>query len=172
MGKNIIDKYCKGCLSFFSGNFKSFFGKFQSEFCFSGKIFHIFLDYSIQDSIYTTFQIILGNNFIPLLIFFDSRSILIPLVFLAFSISVIFVMLNLLVSVLINYFDVSRADRNLENEDPETFEYLKSVILSIVQIVCRKRTILDFEKATKLNHSIDRLNTRIDGFLSRIEKVN
>jgi len=30
-----------------------FMWKFQSEFCFLGKIFCIFLDYSIQDSIYS-----------------------------------------------------------------------------------------------------------------------
>jgi len=84
---------------------------------------------SIQNSMITGFEIILGK--FNSQIFYNAESKLAPCLFVAYNICVIFVMVNIFISILIEGFNLAREDTQLDEEDPELLNYLKSILKSI-----------------------------------------
>ena len=85
---------------------------------------------SLQKTMYTCFQIILGKFNAGLI--YEAESVFAPFIFVSYNICVVFVMINIFVSILIESFNLVREDQQLDEEDPELFDYLKTLMISII----------------------------------------
>jgi hypothetical protein len=85
---------------------------------------------SLQNTMYTCFQIILGKFNADL--FYEAQSVFAPYLFVSYNICVVFVMLNIFGAILIESFNLVRVDKQLDEEDPELFTYLKFVVSSVI----------------------------------------
>jgi hypothetical protein len=85
---------------------------------------------SLQNTMYTCFQIILGKFNAGL--FYEAQSVFAPYLFVSYNICVVFVMLNIFGAILIESFNLVRVDKQLDDEDPELFTYLKFVVSSVI----------------------------------------
>ena len=74
----------------------------------------------------TCFQIMLGK--FEANTFYQRNQILNPFLFALFNIVAIFVLLNLLVSILVDYFEQAKTSQELDENDPHFFEFLCSLI--------------------------------------------
>jgi hypothetical protein len=99
------------------------------------QVFHLLLNSeakefaSFSDSLGTCFQIILGkfnSN-----AFTQAQSFLPMPFFVAYNVVIIFIMVNLMVSILVSGFDSARKDTHLSDDDPDMFDYLKEVFVSL-----------------------------------------
>jgi hypothetical protein len=109
----------------------------------------------------TCFQIILGK--FDSETFLRSSSFLGPLMFVTYNVVIVFVMTNLFISILIDYYETTKIDPSLDEEDPQLFSFLKKTILSIFQK----------EKQPKPVYLSwwDTLPTRFVEFLNRYKRV-
>lgn len=121
---------------------------------------------SINRSMETCFQIILGkfnsNTFIL------SNSVLTPILFAFYNVVMLFVMMNIFVSILMEHYNLTRGDENLKKEDPRLFNYVMSKIKPL--IFWKKDKKIEDEKHVYLN-IIEGLPSRFDDFLIRYTKV-
>ena len=81
---------------------------------------------TLINSMATCFQIILGK--FDSRTFYNSESLLAPYLFVAYNVFVVFVMVNLLVSILVDYLELELQNESLDREDPEMWNYLKASI--------------------------------------------
>ena len=91
---------------------------------------------SFADSMATCFQIILGK--FNMNIFATSQSSLSVPLFVAYNVIIIFIMVNLLVSILVSGFDLARKDADLSQNDPDMFNYLKELVSSVNPFQAKK----------------------------------
>ncbi len=115
-------------------------------------------------SVYTSMSMILGK--FDALEFFKVNSVyspLTPIVFVFFNISIVFVMLNMFVSTLIDYFHKAKGDTDLDRTDPNLGDYLRTILASIFQIFTSKRRAIA--------NSNQNLEEKFDMILVRIEQV-
>jgi polycystin 1L2 len=119
---------------------------------------------SLPNTMYTCFQIILGKFNADL--FYDAESMFAPFLFVAYNVCVVFVMLNVFVSILIESFNLAREDKELEQEDPELFSYLKSLLSSII---CFWRNDESAENKVAYKDLLDSLPNTFDTYLQRIQ---
>jgi hypothetical protein len=88
----------------------------------------------------TSFQILLGkfnaNIFSP-----DSGSILKPILFVSFNISIVFIMINIMITILVEHYQTARVSNELDIEDPGLFNYMKCILDSIVCFLKPKQAI-------------------------------
>jgi polycystin 1L2 len=119
---------------------------------------------TFSNAMQTCFEIILGK--------FDSKTILHletflgPLVFVSYNVIIVFLMINLLISILIDYYEKTKVDPSLDEEDPEIFAYLMSIFASIFW--CHKEKV-NGEPVYKEHW--DTLPDKFDEFLVRIQRV-
>ena len=119
---------------------------------------------TFSNSMPTCFDIILGK--------FDSEtflhldSVLGLLVFVAYNVIIVFVMISLLISILIDYYEKTKVDPSLDEEDPGIFAYLSS-ILSPIFCSCKQKA--NTEPVYKEHW--DTLPRKFDEFLVRIQRV-
>jgi hypothetical protein len=119
---------------------------------------------SLPNTMYTCFQIILGKFNADL--FYDAESMVAPILFVAYNVCVVFVMLNIFVSILIESFNLVRVDKQLYEEDPELFSYLKSLLSSTI---CFWRSDESVGKKVAYIDLLDSLPNTFDAYLQRIE---
>ena len=120
---------------------------------------------SLAQSIYACFQIILGK--FDANTFYTSKSKLSPFLFVAFNIVVVFVMINIFVSILIENFHLACQDQQLDEEDPELLSYLKAVAKSV--FFCFKKN--DDEPKPVYFDFWDSLPNRFEEILQRYKQV-
>ena len=82
------------------------------------------------DTMTTCFQIIMGKFNAD--IFYKSDTFLAPLMFIAYNVSIVFVLLSTMISILIEYYHLARDDRDLDREDPELCSYVSSLVRTFV----------------------------------------
>ena len=112
----------------------------------------------------TCFQIILGKFNSDT--FFKADTILGPFIFMAYNICIVFVMLNIFITILLEYFNLARNDHDLDRGDPELFKYLKSIL----------SPLLLFSKTKKSDEPVyyvfwETLPMTFDSYISRIHTV-
>jgi polycystin 1L2 len=122
---------------------------------------------SIYQSMESCFQIILGkfnsNAFV------DSKSFLSEPIFVAYNVIILFIMVNLMISILVNGFDSARNDNDLNHVDVDVLAYVKDNIALVNPFVSKrnnkigtKHVYIDFTKSFEL---------RIDRYLQILKKV-
>ena len=121
---------------------------------------------TFQESIYTCFQIILGKFNSDT--FSKSKTVLAPILFVAYNVVIIFVMLNILVSTLIEHFESARGNSELDKEDPELMEYLVSLIKPLMFWRNKKKKQL---KPSDYLGIIENLSSQFDMILIRFQQV-
>ena len=120
---------------------------------------------SLPNSMYTCFQIILGKFNGDT--FYSANSILAPFLFVAYNIFIIFVMINIFVSILIDNLHLAYNDQELDKEDPEFFSYLKTLFNSVVCFWREKKS----HEETVYKDFWDSLPNRFDAFLNRFREL-
>ncbi len=82
------------------------------------------------DSMSTCFQIILGTFNAEIFEPTNGGTALRPIFFVAYNVCVLFVMVNLMVSILVEYYQKARdnSQSQLDEEDPDLFLYLRECL--------------------------------------------
>jgi polycystin 1L2 len=121
---------------------------------------------SFNKSMETCFQIILGkfnsNSFLL------ANSVLAPILFAAYNIVILFVMLNIFVTILIDHYNLTKQDENLYAQDPGLFNYIFSALKPLM--FWRKES----PKITNPVYLeiIDGLPSRFDDIMIRFNRVS
>jgi polycystin 1L2 len=119
---------------------------------------------SIFDSMATCFQIILGK--FNSQAFVGSKSILPLPLFVAYNVAIVFVMVNLLVSILGESFELARQDNDLRRDDVDVIGFAINSILSLNPFVEKtsntKNVYVDF---------FQNLETSVDKFIFKFKRV-
>ena len=90
---------------------------------------------SMKNSIETSFQIILGN--VPSIFIINrNNNFLLIILFVAYIVSMVFIMVNVFLTILSENYAIACSDKQLDKEDPELFSYLKSVLSSVWYNFC------------------------------------
>ena len=119
---------------------------------------------TIQNSMALCFQMILGR--IPALII-TSNVWLASVAYILFVIFIIFVMINIFITILNDSYALACENEDLDKEDPELFNYLKSVLSSVV--CCGKNSV--DTAAPEYRDYWDSLPGKFDHYLTRYDKV-
>ena len=132
-------------------------------------IYLIFNDKSIQFStivscMETLFQLILGKfQVTPML---NANALFGSLFYVLYNIVVVFLLINMFVSILIDNYNLMRLDSELENHDPEIMEYIKSVIYPIFGLDEKKnvnhKSLVYMDSASLFPIRVDALITKIN----------
>ena len=120
---------------------------------------------SLYNSALTCFQIILGK--FDTNIFFKSDSYTLPCWLFVYNIFVVYILVNIFVSILIEYYHLARIDEELERNDPELFSYLKNIAMGFF---CFKSENNRDTTLIYLDYW-DSLPGQFDIILQRIQKV-
>ena len=122
---------------------------------------------SIYKSMESCFQIILGKFNSDA--FVDSKSFSSEPMFVAYNVIILFIMVNLMVAILVNGFDLARNDNDLNNVDVDVLAYIKDNIPVVNPFVSKiqnkigtKHVYIDFTKSFEI---------RIDRHLKILKKV-
>ena len=121
---------------------------------------------SLVNSMETCFQIILGR--FDITIFLNTKSVLAPFIFIVYIVIIMFVFLNVLVSILIDNLHLVQNDKELEIEDPNIFSYLKSLFSSFSNKLYKKKINVEDMKDNKK----ETISIRIKKISQRLDKVN
>jgi hypothetical protein len=113
----------------------------------------------------TCFQIILGKFNSDT--FYHSDTFLGPAIFISFNICIVFIMISTFISILIENYNLAQNDHELDEEDPELFNYLRSLLVSV--LFC-------FSKNKETTSHVyvdywDSLPSKFDGYFDRMKKV-
>ena len=122
-----------------------------------------------EKALTTGFQIMLGK--FEAKVFFDdstSSDMWLPVaLFICFNIFMIFVMICFFVILLLENFDLTRSDTELQRQDPELFAYLKAVCMQFMPFK-KRRQIKDAESSNDVYTGFfDSLPSRIDDLMER-----
>jgi hypothetical protein len=138
------------------------------------QVFYLLLnDQSVQfasllDSMSACFQMMLGQFnagiFSP-----DAGSFLRPILFVIFNISIVFVMINVMITILNEHYQTARLSCELDIEDPELYNYFRSLLNSKV---CFVKTKKDDVKTDIYMSYFESLLYRFDEYLERIKIVD
>ena len=121
---------------------------------------------TFQNAMATCFEIILGKFNAE--IFYDSSSVLAPLLFVAYNVVVVFVMISLFVSILIEHYNLARSDPMLDDIDPGLVGYLRSLIGP--WMFWSREKSRDQSSLAYID-TWDSLPIRFDGFMERFQKA-
>jgi hypothetical protein len=127
---------------------------------------------SIFASMESCFQIILGkfnsNAFV------DSKSFLSEPMFVAYNVIILFIMVNLLVSILVNGFDLARNDNDLSQDDVDILSYIVAEISSLYPFSGRSKRNDKRKNEKKLifADSIQTFEKSVCKFLIMFKKVS
>ena len=125
---------------------------------------------SIQNSMGTSFKMILGqdaNLFINSSAF---NSVLLPCLYVLFVVCMIFVMINVFLTIINDNYALALSDTQLDKEDPEFFNYLKSILMPIFFCFNQQKDVSMSNNDYK--DTMDKLPNKFDGFLTRLDRVN
>jgi len=129
---------------------------------------------SIFDSMATCFQIILGK--FNSQAFADSKSgfLLAPLLFVAYNVAIVFSLINILVAILLDSYEIARGDPYLEQVDPDMFAFIKETLYSlnpfINQQALKKKSEEETEKLIYIGFT-QTFEKKVDNILEKIKKV-
>jgi hypothetical protein len=118
-------------------------------------------------SMETCFQIILGkfnSN-----IFILANTVLAPILFAFYNIVILFVMLNIFVTILIDHYNLTKQDDTLYKKDPGLFNYIGSIFKPL--LFWRKESSRKNKDHVYLE-IIDGLPSRFDNIIERFNKVS
>ena len=124
---------------------------------------------SVVSSMETTFRMILGQE---AALFFspDFALFLLPCIYVLFVVCMVFVMINVFLTIMYDSYVIACADQQLDEEDPELFNYLKSLCGSV--FVCfSSREKSDTTSAVVYKDFWDTLPNRFGGLMGRFQKV-
>jgi polycystin 1L2 len=124
---------------------------------------------SMADSMATCFQIILGK--FNSQAFVGSKSFLSMPLFVAYNVAIIFVMVNLLVSILEESFQLARKDNDLNRDDVDVISYVISSILSLNLFGHEARKKLTETKYVYVEF-VQSLENSVDKFIVNFKRVN
>jgi len=124
---------------------------------------------SIHKAMETCFQIILGK--FNANAFLLSKSFLAPFLFSIYNVVMLFLMINIFVTILMEHYNLTREDESLNIHDPHLFSYL----ISKVRTLMFWRKDNKKEDETKVHVYIDvieSLPSRFDDIVARLNKVS
>ncbi len=125
---------------------------------------------SFTDSMATCFQIILGK--FNMNIFATSQSSLTVPLFVAYNVIIIFILVNLLVSILVSGFDLARKDADLSQNDPDMFNFLKELVLSVNPFQTKKSSNKQNQKKSFIYVEFTQtLEKRVESLLIKFKQV-
>jgi polycystin 1L2 len=128
---------------------------------------------SIFDSMATCFQIILGK--FNSQAFADSKSgfLLAPLLFVAYNVAIVFLLINILVAILLDSYEIARSDPYLDQVDPDMFAYIKETLYSLIPFIDQQATKKKLEDKNKPIYIgfTQTFEKRVDNILEKIKKV-
>jgi len=127
---------------------------------------------SIYKSMESCFQIILGKFNSDA--FVDSKSFLSEPMFVTYNVIILFIMVNLMVSILVNGFDLARNDNDLSQGDVDIFSYIVAEISSLYPFKSKSETneIRKNEKKPILADYIQTFEKSVSKFLIMFKKVS
>jgi len=91
-----------------------------------------------------------------------------PILFAAYNIVILFVMLNIFVTILIDHYNLTKEEENLYVQDPGLFNYLSSALKSVM--FWRKESLIITNPVYL--EIIDGLPSRFDDIMMRFNKVS
>ena len=124
---------------------------------------------SFANSMTTCFQILLGKFNTDA--FVKSQSILPMPFFVLYNVIIVFIMINLMVSILIDGFDLARNDPNLSLDDPNMFDYLKKKFFSFIPFDKIKTRRGESKKPFVYVEFLQSLEKNIDKILEKFKRV-
>ena len=83
---------------------------------------------SLDISMTTCFQMILGKNANLIM---NSNAYFVSILYMLFAVFIMLVMINIFTCILNDNFALARVDKQLDIEDPQLFDYIKSLIISL-----------------------------------------
>ena len=98
-------------------------------------IYLIFNDKSAQfatlvSTMETCFQLIFGKfDVIPMI---KSNAVLGPIFYILYNVMIVFMLVNMVLTILTDHYNDARLTNDLDKEDPELYNYLKSVLGSLI----------------------------------------
>ena len=142
------------------------------------QVFYLLLnDHSLEFSSFaasmsTCFQIMLGK-FNSNVFYATNGSMLRPVLFVAYNICIVFIMVNTLITILVENYQLARDSTELEEQDPDLYNYVKSLLVSMFSFSSlKKQQQGQMEKAPSDYLSfIEALPYKFEEYLERIEKV-
>ena len=123
---------------------------------------------SVVSSMETTFRMILGQE---AALFFspDFALFLLPCMYVLFVVCMVFVMINVFLIIMYDSYVIACADQQLDEEDPELFNYLCTLCGSV--FVCFNSETSENTSAGVYKDFWDTLPNRFGGLMSRFQKV-
>ena len=116
---------------------------------------------------YTCFQMLMGRGSGLFLDMYGNYDIIGILMFFGFVICIVFVLMNIFLTIVYDSYMEACNDFTLDEEDPELFAYLKSLFVSV--FFCFKA---ETDTATPVYKDIsDGLPSRFDEILKKCERV-
>ena len=119
---------------------------------------------SIPTSMKTSFQMIFGR-FASL--FLNTSFILGPIFYAVFIVCMIFILINIFLIIISDNYALACADKELDDDDPELFSYLKSLAGSVF-FCCGQNKVSDVPVYKDM---LDTLPNTFDSFVTRLNKV-
>ena len=121
---------------------------------------------SMPASMATCFQMILGRGS-ALFVKEGSLNLMGVLLFVLFNVGVIFVLMNIFLTIINEKFAEACRDSSLDAKDPQLFDYLKNVLGSVLGRPKRK----DLPSEHSYKDFWDTLPHKFDEFLGKFERV-
>ena len=115
----------------------------------------------------TCFQIILGKFQIDIMI--KSNALFGSICFVLYNIIIVFVLVNLLISILTDYYNMTRMSNVLENEDPEILEYMSSLLSSLFKL--KNKNDEENGENKKRSDKIAMFRKSVDNLVTKILKL-
>ena len=143
-------------------------------FTFVQTIYLLFHDKSDQfatlvSTMETCFQIILGKFDVSSLI--SSNAVFGPLFFSFYNIVVVFMLVNIFLTILIEHYNQAKVTNDLYLEDPELLDYIKHKFTSFISKMKFNNRNKETPKVKYLNH-IDTFPKEINEQITKIEKAS
>jgi polycystin 1L2 len=121
---------------------------------------------SLSQSMETCFQMILGRGSILFMDKYGNYDTIGICLFIVFAICIIFILMNIFLTIINESYVEACKDVSLDNEDPEMFEYLKSLAKTMF-MCCNNR--FEQDKLVYVDYSLEK---DFDNILKRLEMVN
>ena len=132
-------------------------------------IYLIFNDKSVQfativSCMETLFQLILGKFQVASML--STHAFLGSLFYIAYNIMIVFLLINIFVSILIDNYNLVRKNNELDLNDPNVFEYIKSVIYSRLGFLKKqtqqKNVFVYVDTLSSFTKTVDELIYKLD----------
>jgi len=134
-------------------------------------IYVIYFDKSIKFSTFlrtliTCFQMIFGRFNVKEML--ETNLMFTFLLYIPYNIVIVFVLINIMLSILANHFEAVRNNKDLSKQDPELFNYVKFMIVKFIPKLSKNENKIQplyVDSIEDLTRRVDRLIIKIDSVI-------